>query len=87
MSEPSGPHSPIADAFQWVARMTAAALMMVLPGLFGQWVDHKLGTSWFALLGFGLGITSGLVYLLVVTAGLSRQNRGPRNPSNGDSVP
>lgn len=87
MSEPSRPDSPIADAFQWVARMTAAALMMVLPGLFGQWVDRKLGTSWFALVGFGLGIAGALAYLLAVTAVLSRRNQSPPNRDNGDSVP
>jgi hypothetical protein len=85
--DPSRPQSPLADALQWVARMTSAALMMVLPGLFGQWVDHTLGTSWFALLGFGVGIAGSLVYLLAVTSTLSRHKDGSQDQNNGDSAP
>ena len=87
MIEPSRPQNPLADALHWVARVTTAALIMVLPGLLGQWVDRKLGTSWFALLGFGVGITVALVYLLAVTATLNRRKDGSPDRTDGDSAP
>jgi hypothetical protein len=59
--------SPIAAAMQWVARIMGAAAFMVLPGLAGQWVDHKLGTNWIVLLGFAVGISLSLYYLLAIT--------------------
>jgi hypothetical protein len=59
--------SPIAAAMQWVARIMGAAAFMVLPGLAGQWVDQKLGTDWIVLLGFAIGISVSLYYLLAIT--------------------
>ena len=63
---PQGVH-PLAAAMEWVARITAAALMMVLPGLGGQWIDRRLGWSVFTLLGFLIGLVGGVGYLLAVT--------------------
>ena len=51
----------------WVSLITAVGLEMVLPGLAGQWLDGQLGTSFFALAGFALGIAGGLWHLLVMT--------------------
>lgn len=52
---------------EWVARITAAGLMMVLPGLGGQWVDQRIGTGFLTLVGFAMGIACGLAYLLAIT--------------------
>jgi len=41
--------------------------MMVLPGLGGQWLDKRWGTSFLALLGFAIGLASGIWYLLAIT--------------------
>ncbi len=57
----------MAIASQWVARIIAAGALMVLPGIAGDWVDDALGTSFFALCGFGLGIAGSLCYLVAVT--------------------
>ena len=43
------------------------ALVMVLPGLGGQWIDGRLETSFFTLAGFGLGMAAGIAGLLVMT--------------------
>ena len=38
---------------------------MVLPGLIGYWLDQRLGTvALFAVLGFGFGLTLGIVHLV-----------------------
>jgi hypothetical protein len=59
--------SPIAVAIEWVSRITTVALMMVLPGVAGVWLDRKLGTSFLALLGFALGVTAGIWQLIVMS--------------------
>jgi hypothetical protein len=59
--------TPIGAAMQWVGRIFAAGLMMVLPGLAGQWIDGKLGTSFIVLLGFIVGLSTSLYYLILVT--------------------
>ena len=46
-------------AMQWVSRVFAASLMMVLPGLGGQWLDRRWGTRFMGLVGFGLGLSAG----------------------------
>ena len=66
MANPPPVH-PMAAAMQWVARIVAAGLMMVLPGLAGQWLDHKLGTAFFALAGFAVGIAGSIAYLISIT--------------------
>lgn len=58
----------MALALDWVSRITTIALMMVLPGIAGYWVDGKLGTrALFALLGFGLGMFVGMWQLIKQT--------------------
>lgn len=63
----SPPQHPMGAAMQWVARIMAAGLMMVLPGLAGQWLDGRLGTGFLALIGFGIGITLALFYLVALS--------------------
>ena len=74
----------MARGMEMVARVMAAALMMVLPGLGGQWLDRQLGTGWLALLGFAFGISVSIYYLIVVTKPGGRSNAA--NPSSEDSA-
>ncbi len=67
MTTPPENRSPFAEAMEWVSKIAAVALVMVLPGLAGQWVDRWLGTKFIGLVGFALGVTSGIAYLLVMT--------------------
>ncbi|MHB1033686.1 MAG: AtpZ/AtpI family protein [Pirellulales bacterium] len=57
----------MAVAMEWVSRITAVALEMVLPGLAGHWLDQRWGTRFLALTGFALGVTAGIWHLLVMT--------------------
>jgi hypothetical protein len=61
------PAHPMAIAMSWVARVFAAALVMVLPGLGGQWLDQRWGTGFLQATGFAFGLVSGVIYLIAVT--------------------
>jgi hypothetical protein len=69
---------PMAVAMEWVARIMAAAMLMVLPGLGGQWLDRRLSTQWIGLAGLALGLSVSIYYLLAVTR--------PRNGTGGHSA-
>ncbi len=44
------------------------SLEMVVPGLLGIWIDRKLGTEpLFVLIGFALGMISGIWHLITMT--------------------
>lgn len=45
---------------EWVSRIVAVSLVMVLPGIAGFYLDQKLGTEWIGLLGFGFGMVLGM---------------------------
>ena len=61
------PDSPLAVAMQWVGRVFAVALLMVVPGIGGQWLDRRLGIRWGGLGGVAIGGTGGGWDLLAVT--------------------
>ena len=94
MSDPPGANHPVGEAMQWVARITAVGIEMVLPGLAGQWLDRQFGTSPFLVLsGFILGIVAGMWHLLVMTkaigAGAKRTTTKTRDDAddNDKEVP
>jgi hypothetical protein len=74
------PVHPMAAAMQWVARVFAAALMMVLPGLGGQWLDDRWRTHFLGLAGFAVGLIGGVGYLIAVTrqADAARRRGAPQ---------
>jgi hypothetical protein len=57
----------MALAMEWVARIFATTLMLVAPGLGGQWLDGRWETRVFGPAGFLLGMVVGVVYLIAVT--------------------
>jgi hypothetical protein len=57
----------IAEATNWVSKITTVALEMVLPGLAGLWLDNQLGTRFLALLGFACGVPLGMWHLIAMT--------------------
>ena len=67
MKDPSLEPSPIGAAFEWVGRILVVVLEMIVPGLAGQYLDGRLGTSFLTLLGFGGGLCLGIYHLLVMT--------------------
>jgi F0F1-type ATP synthase assembly protein I len=75
--------SPVAKAMDWVSRIIAISLEMVLPGVAGHWLDGKTGTSpLFLLLGFALGaILAGMQLMRIVS------NAGGRSKTNTPQPP
>ena len=83
VNDQSEERNPMAEAFGWVARVSNVALMMVLPGLAGQWLDKKFGTNFLVLVGFVFGLTSGFWYLLKI-ARVSSKDVFPGDQNAGD---
>jgi hypothetical protein len=84
MAEP--PMHPMGVAMQWVARITGAAVMMILPGLAGLWLDGKWGVSFIGLIGFAFGLFGGMTYLISATRAADAERRqATRSPKNGRS--
>lgn len=58
----------MAVAMEWVSRIVTVSLEMVLPGLGGEWLDRRWGTSPFLLLlGLALGLSLGVWQLVRMT--------------------
>jgi hypothetical protein len=75
MNTPSGdPRPPLAVAMEWVSQITTVVAEMVLPGLAGEWLDDRWGSSYLALVGFALGLTVGIWHLITMTRPRSRNS-------------
>jgi len=57
----------MAEAMNWVSKITTVALEMVLPGLAGLWLDNQLETRFLTLLGFAFGVPLGMWHLIAMT--------------------
>jgi len=67
---------------EWTSRVTAISLEMVLPGLFGFWLDRRLGTLPLLLVvGVVIGFVTGMWQLLKLAGSLPEDRRPPRRPS------
>lgn len=66
---------PMGVAMQWVARIFGAAVMMILPGLAGLWLDGRLGVGFIGLIGFGIGLIGGMTYLISATRAADAERR------------
>lgn len=71
-------------AVDWVSRVLAICVVMVLPGLGGDWLDRKFGTSFWALIGFACGFASGFTALILL---VKRDGGGPRKSRPDQSGP
>lgn len=68
--------SPIGRGLEWSAKITVVGLEMVLPGIAGQWMDQRLGTSFLGTCGFVLGLVGSFYHLLrMTTSDLKRHER------------
>ncbi len=75
---------PMGAAMQWVARIFAAALMMILPGLAGLWLDDRFGWSFIGLIGFAFGLIGGMTYLISATRAADAERRqATETPATG----
>lgn len=67
----------MALATEWVARIFAISLLMILPGVAGQWLDARLGTGFLSFVGFCLGFCAGLGGLLAMVKKTSSSGASP----------
>jgi hypothetical protein len=58
---------PMGAALEWVGRIVAIGLVMVLPIVGGNYLDKWLGTSFWGIAGLIFGFVAGLSSLLVMT--------------------
>lgn len=59
--------SGMADAMNWVSRITAVAVLMIGLGIFGLWLDNRFGTYPIEIVAFLIGVPLALWYLIVMT--------------------
>ena len=86
MKAPSGERRPpLAVAMEWVSQITTVVAEMVLPGIAGQWLDHRWGTKVIGPIGFGLGLTVGIWHLLAMTRPRKGGPAAGQSNSSGDS--
>jgi len=83
--EPPDDRSPLALAMEWTSRVTTVSLEMVLPCVFGYWIDrHVLHTAVvFTLLGAVFGLVCGMWHLLRMTQS-ETPNREERQKSSDE---
>jgi hypothetical protein len=72
---------PLASAMEWVAKITTVALEMALPAIGGGYLDTRLGTSYWALIGVVVGVVGGMWHLLQMTR--QPNSKSKRNGSSG----
>ena len=78
----------MAQAMAWSSRITTVSLEMVLPAVFGHWLDRQLGT-WvvFVVLGAIVGMTGGLMHLIQMTQPTGQDAADAESSDKRDSKP
>jgi hypothetical protein len=69
---------PYSDASFWMGRVTT----MIAPGIFGLWADRRFGTNYLGLIGFLVGLTSGITQIVLRQRSLLRKP-GKRSGQGG----
>lgn len=64
-------------AWDWVSRVLAICVVMVLPGLGGGWLDRRYGTGSWTLVGFAFGFFSGITALILLVQRDGGRTRKP----------
>ena len=72
MPTPDNRH-PVAVAAEWVSRITAIAIEIVVLIWLGRWLDGKLGTTYWSPIGLVLGPVLGFWHLMTITAAAARK--------------
>ena len=65
----------MAVAMEWVSQITAIALVIVGSIWLGKYLDRRLGTSFWGLIGLFVGPLVGFWQLLMLTGVISRRNK------------
>jgi len=77
---------PMAQAMEWVAKITTVAMEMFLPAVGGAYLDRRWGTNHWALIGVVLGFVVGMWHLLQMTRTANkRRGKSSGEESSGES--
>ncbi len=55
-----------AFAWEWVSRVLSICVVMLLPGFGGRWLDQRLETDYWVIIGFAFGFFSGITALILL---------------------
>ena len=84
MKPPPDNRPPLAAAMEWVSQITAIALEIVGCIWVGRWLDGRLDTKFWAIVGLIVGPVVGFYHLLTVTGvfggKVKRGNRDDHGP-------
>ena len=77
----------MAIAVEWVSRILAVGLVMVVPAVVGLWLDGRWGTKFLVLVGLALGMVLGMWYLLLLTRVIAGTDRsGDKGAGHGQGT-
>ena len=65
-----------AQAIEWFSRTITILIVMVGPGLLGNWLDQQFGTEFLAIVGTIAGVTLSTFVLLLLAKQLTPPARG-----------
>ena len=69
----------MAEALNWVSRISTLGAMMVLPMIGGRWLDGKLGTTYWSPIGLVVGLAVGTWQIANIAAAANRRNASNKN--------
>lgn len=81
------PRNTFDQTLTWFSRTVAVVAIMVGPGLFGAWLDHRWGSSFFTPAGFLLGMALATTALIVIAQKLTPPARGKPLAEDDVDVP
>ena len=86
MSDQRDNSDPIAEAMEWVTKITTVGLEMALPAIGGAYLDQRLRSKYWALIGLVFGVIVGMWHLLQMTRvpGPSGRNKGRNGGSSNE---
>jgi len=76
---------PMALALEWVTKITTVGLEMVLPAVGGGYLDRRLNTTYWTLIGLVFGVVFGMWHLLQMTRPKNGGGSSRKRTSGGTS--
>ena len=73
MNTPQDPRPPIAQAMEWASRISAIGLEILVCIWLGSWLDKKLDTTYWSVVGVIVGPAMGFWHLLLLTGAIGKQ--------------
>ena len=82
MTDQRGQPHPVAQAMEWVAKITTVGLEMVIPTIAGGYLDRYLGTGYWKVVGLVIGVVIGFWHLMLMAK--APPQRGQSKGGGGD---